>query len=178
VRAVDVKRKLDSLAENMKKLQIKETTHIDWNCLTCEERVLFEKVNEIREEYGCLPPDAVLKENDALFSKAFELIMRRVVDLFQEATKAICMVSTRDEAFFDLVFTMRILWFIHEMRRHAEQNRKEEELYDRYKRSEDFEKAWKEYKDKREDKTTLWSPESFERFIQPAFGGMRRKRGN
>lgn len=40
---------------------------------------------------------------------------------------------------------------------------------------EDFEKAWKEYEENIEDKTALWSPQSFENFIQPLFDGMVRK---
>ena len=70
---------------------------------------------------------------------------------------------------------MRIYWFIHEIGRHAEKNRKEEELSERYEKFEDFEKAWKEYEENIKDKTTLWSPKSFENFIQPLLNGIQRK---
>ena len=42
---------------------------------------------------------------------------------------------------------------------------------------EDFEKAWKEYEENIEDKTALWSPKSFENFIQPLFDRKLRKHG-
>ena len=178
MKPADITRKLDTIAENMKTLRIKGTTRIDWNCLTHEERTLFEKVNELKEEYSPhYPPDDVLEENHALFVKGIELIMRRALDLFQEATKATCMMPTKDDTFFDLIFNIRIFWFLHEIGRHAEQNRKEEELSERYERFEDFEKAWKEYEDNIEDKTALWSPESFENFIQPLFDDTLRKHG-
>ena len=101
--------------------------------------------------------------------------MRRAMDLFQEVIKATCMMSPKDDAFFDLIFFTRIYWFIYEIGRHAEKNRKEEELYEKYEKNEDFEKAWKEFEENIKDKTTLWSPKSFENFIQPLFDRKLRK---
>jgi len=176
MKPADMTRRIDAIAESMKTLRVKGTTRIDWNCLTREERTLFEKVNELKEEYlPNYPPDCVLEENHALFVKGIELIMRRAIDLFQEATKAICMVSTQDETGFDLIFNLRIFWFLHEISRHSEKMRKEEELSEKYERFEDFQQAWKEYMETLEDKTALWSRESFENFIQPLFDRMLRK---
>ena len=175
MKTADMTRRIDAVADNMKTLRIKGTTQIDWNCLTHEERTLFEKVWELKEEYlPNHPPDNVLEENHALFVKGIELIMRRAIDLFQEATKATCITTTKDETFFDLIFSLRIYWFLHEIGRHAEKNRKEEELFEQYKLVEDFEKAWKEYAENIDDKTPLWSPQSFDNFIQPLLKGMLR----
>jgi hypothetical protein len=176
VKSLDITRKLDAIAENVKEFKIKGTTRIDWYCLTERERLLFDKVNEIKEEYWPhFPPDDVLEENHALFVKGIEIIVRRTIDLFQEVVKTLYLKTTRDDPFIDLIFTMRLCWFLHEIERHAEQIQKEEELFDKFGDTDDFDKAWKEYEEKREDKTALWSQESFERFIQPLFEKKRRR---
>jgi hypothetical protein len=78
VRSLDIKRKLNAIAENLKDLQIRETTRIDWHCLTQRERLLFDKIREIQEEYSPqTPPDDVLEENHALFVKGIETMARR-----------------------------------------------------------------------------------------------------
>jgi len=178
VKSLDMARKLNTIAENLKDLQIKKTTRIDWHCLTQRERVLFDKVNEIKDEYWPqLPPDDVLQENHALFVKGIEIMMRRAIDLFQNVVKTSYITSTEDDPLLDFIFTTRLYWFLHEMQRHAEQIRREEELSEKYEKIEDFEKAWKEYEEKREDKTDFWSQESFERFMEPLFERMRRRHG-
>jgi len=172
-------RKLNTIAENMKDIQIKDTTRIDWYCLTERERVLFDKISEIKDEYWPqLPPDDVLRENHALFVKGIEIIMRRTIDLFQNVVKTAYSMDTRDDRIFDFIFTTRLFWFLHEIRRHTEQTCREEELFEKYEKIEDFKRAWKEYEEKREDKTPLWSRESFARFIQPLFNRKHRNRGN
>ena len=102
MKIADLTKRVDELDESLKTLRIKGTTRIDWNCLTHEERTLFDKIHEIKDEYSPhYPPDDVLKENHDLFVKGIELIMRRAMDLFQEAIKATCMTSPKDETFFD-----------------------------------------------------------------------------
>jgi|GEM_PF-6509604 len=173
----DIKRKLDTIEESLKTLRIKGTTRIDWNCLTSQERALFGKVNELKEEYAPFsPPDDVLAENHGLFVKGFELVMRRAIDFFRNATVAYCMVDD-DDGFFELVYTLRVYWFLYEMRRQFERNRKEDELLDRYEDDEEFEQAHKEYVESLEDKTALWSRESFEKFSRPVFDACFRKKG-
>ena len=56
--------------------------------------------------------------------------------------------------------------------------RKEEELFGKYKKFEDFQRAWKEYEETLEDKTPLWSLQSFENYIQPLFHKLFRKPRN
>ena len=176
MKSLDITRKLNTIAENMKDLQIKGTTRIDWLCLSERERVLFERVMEIKDKYWPqLPPDDVLEENHALFVKGIEIVVRRAIDLFQNAVKVLC--KAEDDVFFDFIFNLRLYWFLHEMDRHIGQTRKEEELFDKFGDTNDFEKAWKEYKEKLEDKTALWSQESFKRFIQPLFERTRRRHG-
>ena len=179
MKTLDMTRRLNAVAENLKDLEIKDTTRIDWRCLTQGERLLFEKITEIKEEYWPqVPPDNVLEENHALFVKGIEIIVRRTLDLFQSVVKTSYLTSTRDDPLIDFIFTTRLYWFLHEMHRHAERIGKEGELYERYEKFEDFERAWKDYEEKLEDKTALWSKESFERFVQPLFERMYRSHGN
>ena len=177
MKVFDVARRLDAVAENLKDLEIKGTTRIDWNCLTERERLLFDRINEIREEYGSNPPGDVLQENHALFNKGVEILARRALDLFRTVMLTLYVTDAQDDPMVDFIFTTRLFWFLHEMRRHADQMRKEEELYEKHGDSEDFERAWKEHKEKLEDKTALWSQESFKGFIQPLFERTRSKRG-
>ena len=123
------------------------------------------------------PPDNVLEENHALFIKGIELIIRRAIDLFQEATKACCMVDAQNETFFELVYNLRVYWFLYEMGRHFERNRMEEELIIKYEDDEEFKQAYNKYFESLEDKTALWSPESFESFTRPFFDASLRKKG-
>lgn len=177
MKIVDLERRIDAVEESMETLRIKGTTRIDWNCLTSQERVLFEKVSELTEEYSPrYPPDDVLEENHDLLIKAIELLIRRGIDLFQEATKAYCLVDAESETFFDLVFGLRVYWFLHEMFRHFERNRKEEELLAKCENEEKFEHAYDEYLETLEDKTSLWSSESFEKFTSPIFDSSLKKR--
>lgn len=179
MKIADLTRRVDELSEGMKALRVKGT-RVDWNCLTSQERVLFERVWEIKDEYlPYNPPDDVLAKNHDLFIKGIELLTRRAIDLFQEATKAYCLVDADkdNESFFDLVFTLRIYWFLHEMSRHFERNRKEEELLKKYEDSKKFGQVYNDWLETMADKTALWSPESFEQFIQPLFdAGLRQKR--
>lgn len=83
MRARELDWKLRQLAEKMEDVPIAGTTRIDWNCLTERERMLFDRVCEIRDKYApSPPPDDVLAENFELFVKGIQLFMRRAVDLF------------------------------------------------------------------------------------------------
>jgi hypothetical protein len=178
VKILDMTRRLDAIADNLKDLRIEGTTRIDWNCLTERERLLFDRIVEIQDEYKPhLPPDDVLQENHALFNKGIEIIARRTIDLFRTVMKTLYITNAQEDSLVDFIFTARLFWFLHEVKRQTEQMRKEEELYEKHEGSEDFERAWKEYKDRLEDKTALWSSESFERFIHPLFERTRTKGG-
>jgi len=170
-------RRLDALAANMTDLQIEGTTRIDWRCLTERERLLFDRIREIKEEYGSDPPADVLQENHALFNKGIEILARRAIDLFRTVMATLYVTNIQEDSIINFIFTTRLFWLLHEMRRHAEQIRKEEELYEKHGASEDLERAWKEYTAKLENQTALWSQESFARFIQPLFKKAYAKRG-
>lgn len=177
MKTLDIHRKLDTIDDSLKTLRIKGSTRLDWNCLTSQERALYEKVNALKEEYAPqYPPDDVLQENHALFIKGIELFMRRAIDLFQEATRAYCMVDDQNEWFFDFIFNLRVYWFLYEMCRHSEMNRIETELLTKYEDNEEFEKAHQEYVQALEDKTSLWSKESFENFTSPFFDALHKKK--
>ena len=169
-------RRLDALAANMTDLQIEGTTRIDWHCLTERERLLFDRILKIKEEYGRDPPADVLQTHHALFNKGIEILARRAIDLFRTVMTTMHTTKGREDPLIDFIFTTRLFWLLREMRRHTDQMRKEEELFEEHGDSEDFEKAWKEHKEKLEDKTALWSQESFARFIQPLFEKARTKR--
>jgi hypothetical protein len=178
VKIAELTKRVDELGESLKTLRIKGTTKIDWNCLTSEEQALFDKVYKLKAEYSPYsPPDDVLAANNDLFIKGIELLLRRALDLFQEAAKAYCCVGEGDEGFFEFIFNMRIFWFLHELGRHCEKDRKEKELLAKHEDDEEFERAYDEFLETVEDKTRLWSPESFERFIKPFFDSRLKKRG-
>jgi len=177
VKIVEMARRLDAIAANMTALQIEGTTRIDWHCLTERERLLFERILEIKEEYGRDPPEDVLQANHALFNKGIEILARRAIDLFRTVMTTMYETNRREDPLIDFIFTTRLFWFLHEMRRHADQMRKEEALFEEHGDSEAFERAWKEHTAKLEDQTALWSPESFQRFIQPLLAKARTKRG-
>ena len=174
----DLSKRVDELEEDLKTLRIKGTTRIDWNCLTSEEQALFDYIREYKEKYApYTPPDDVLEENHHLVLKAMEVLLRRALDLFQEMVKGYCIVDEDEEPFFEWVFTARIFWFIHELGRHCEKDRKEMEIYQKYETEEELGRAYDEYLETVEDKTPLWSPESFDNFLKPFFESQRKKRG-
>jgi len=49
MKTANIERKIGSIEESLKPLRIKGTTRIDWNCLTSQERALFDKVIELRK---------------------------------------------------------------------------------------------------------------------------------
>jgi hypothetical protein len=178
MKSADVRRRVDAVSESLKTLRIKGTTKIDWNCLTSEEQALFDKVYKLKAEYSPYsPPDDVLAANHGLFLKGMEFILRRALDLFQEAAKAYCCVAKGDEVFFEFIFNVRIFWFLHELGRQCEKSRNEMELVEKYETDEELGRAYDEYLETVEDKTRLWSPESFERFTKPFFDSRLNKRG-
>ncbi len=174
----DLGRRVDGLEESMKTLRVEGNTRIDWNSFTSKEQTLFEHIRELKDKYAPYnPPDDVLEENHHLFLKGLEILFRCALELFQEASKAYCIVDEDDEAYFRFVFNFRIFWFIHELGRQCKNNRKERELGEKYKKDDELERACDEYFETVEDKTPLWSPESFDNFLKPFFNSSSKKRG-
>jgi len=171
-------RRINGLEESMKTLRVEGNTRIDWNCFTSEEQILFEHIRELKDKYAPYhPPDDVLEANHDLFLKGLEILFRRALELFQEAAKAYCIVDEEDEAYFKFVFTFRIFWFIYELGRQCKKNRKEMELVEKYEDDDELGRAYDKYLESIEDKTPLWSPESFDNFIKPFFDSRVTKRG-
>jgi hypothetical protein len=178
VKVADLTRRVDELDESLKTLRVKGTTRIDWGCFTSGEQALFEHIRELKDEYAPYnPPDDVLEANHHLFLKGLEIYFRRAFELFQEASKAYCIVDEADETYFKFAFTFRIFWFIHELGRQCKKNRRDRELCEKYEDDDEFERAYDEYLETVEDKTPLWSPESFENFLKPFFDSRMKKRG-
>jgi len=55
VKSLDMARKLNRIAENMKEPETEGTTRIDWHCLTERERLLFDKMHAWDKETS-IPP--------------------------------------------------------------------------------------------------------------------------
>jgi hypothetical protein len=177
VKVSELGRRVNGLEESMKTLRVEGNTRIDWGCFTSEEQALFEHVRELKDKYAPYnPPDDVLEANHDLFLKGLEILFRRALELFQEAAKVYCIVDEDDEAFFKFAFTFRIFWFIHELGRQCEKNRKEIQILQNYETEEELGRAYDEYLETVEDKTPLWSPESFENFIKPFFDSRSKRR--
>lgn len=166
--------KIDRLEGNMKDIKIEGTTRIAWSCLTEREKMLLEKVNQIldRQRYGPPLSDDEIKENLPILLKHWELLTRRIIDLFQQHMKEHFRFRFDDgeDAETDFIFTLRFWWFLNEMRRHTDQVHEERELSKKY--PDDFDafcKAYNEWEKTRENQTPLWTRESFERFVEPMF---------
>lgn len=173
----EIGKRVDGLEESLKTLRVEGNTRIDWNCFTFEEQTLFEHIRELKEKYAPYnPPDDVLEANHHLFLKGLEIFFRRALDLFQEATKAYCIIDEDDEAYFKFAFNFRIFWFIHELGRQCKKNRKERELVEKYEDDDELGRAYDKYLETVDDKTPLWSPESFENFLKPFFDSRLKKR--
>ncbi len=104
------------------------STRIDWQCLSGHERMLFEKLEKLSEEYGNrfedIPKD-VLAENLEAISKGAEVIFRRVYDLFFTAME----VYTGDDKFTKWIFLVRFNAFLETTLNIVEMRKREEKFY-------------------------------------------------
>lgn len=158
----------------MKGLKIEGTTRIAWSCLTEQEKILLEKVDQIleRQRNGPPPSDEEIIEQLPMLLKHWELQTRRIIDLFLQHMKGYFQFGFADggDSMINLIFILRFGWFLSEMRRHADNMMTESELTKKY--PDDFEafcKAWDEYEKTLENKTQVWTRESFEKFLEPLF---------
>jgi hypothetical protein len=132
--------------------------------------------------------NALTLEQRDILSKAGDYFFQRASDLFLSAMQ----IEVGDNALVRYGLMGRLMWFVHEMKRYALQcstedkiherlsakypsNNEEEDLvyaadYDR-----EYDVAWKEFEDSKEDKTALWSQESFEHFYDMFLKGSVEK---
>jgi hypothetical protein len=89
VKITDLSSRVDGLEDSLKTLCVEGNTRIDWKCFTSGEQALFEYIRELKDKYAPYnPPEDVLEENHQLLLKGLEILFRRALELFQEASKA------------------------------------------------------------------------------------------
>ena len=87
-----INRKIGHLALELND-SAKSETRIDINCLTEPERKLFDRVQQIIDEYApAIPPKDVIEKNADLWYKGLEIFGRRVTKLFVEIVPCIVLL--------------------------------------------------------------------------------------
>jgi len=75
-------KRIDNLSKKINDPDPKEIIHIDFKSFSDAERILFQKVNEIEEEWLKTGDEEILIKNAELLLKPSEVIFRRVTDLY------------------------------------------------------------------------------------------------
>lgn len=84
---------------------VKSDTRIDINCLTEAERKLFDKVQEIMDNYApAAPPQDVIEKNADLWYKGLEIFGRRATELFVEVVPDSFCCDELEKWYFKLYF--------------------------------------------------------------------------
>jgi hypothetical protein len=94
---------MHDLSERLKAVP-SDVVRIDVDSFSEPEKQLFNKIWEIQEEYGSSPPGDVLEENLEFFIKAYEVIFRRVLELFLFAVPKAFGWDEIEEWYFKLHF--------------------------------------------------------------------------
>ena len=115
------------------------STRIAWECLSGRERELFEKLEDLRAEYGDsferMPRD-VLAENSETLNKGVDMVLRRVFDLFLTAMTALL----GDDKLCEWIFVARFRAFLTSTLNIVEMRRREDSFYDKV--QEKYEDNW------------------------------------
>jgi hypothetical protein len=83
----------------------KSVTRIDINCLTEQERKLFDRVQEIIDKYApASPPQDFIEKNADLWYKGLEIFGKRAVELFVEVVPASFCCDEIEEWYFKVYF--------------------------------------------------------------------------
>jgi hypothetical protein len=99
-----LKRRVNSLSQDLTD-PVKTETRIDFNCLTAPERQLFERVQEIIDEYApASPPQDVIEKNADLWYKGLEIFARRATELFVDVMPASLCCDELEEWYFKMYF--------------------------------------------------------------------------
>jgi hypothetical protein len=105
------------------------STRIAWECLSTRERELFERLEELRREYGYgferIPKD-VLADNCETLNKAVEILLRRVFDLFFTAMTPFL----GEDELYEWIFMARFHAFLVTTLNIVEMRRREDAFYD------------------------------------------------
>ena len=157
-----VSRKLGELENCVLEPIVPGSTKISMYDIPESEQKLFEKFEQIAERFN--PEDELSPELCRICETAAFRIHRRILDLFESHFSLYWKCRHEDDPIKWLFFTLRLHWFIYEMGRHMKQMEVEEDISRKHKRWKNYEKAWKEYEASLEDKTPLWTRESFKKF--------------
>jgi len=97
-------RRIDGLSEEIAEPTQAET-RIDINCLSQPERQLFERIDEIIDEYKpASPPKDVIEKTADLWNKGLEIFARRTMELFVDIMPASLCCDELEEWYFKLYF--------------------------------------------------------------------------
>ena len=84
---------------------VKTETRLDFSCLSEPERALFNRVQEILDEYApSSPPQDVIVKNADLWNKGLEIFGRRAMELFVEIIPASFCCDELEEWYFKIYF--------------------------------------------------------------------------
>ena len=75
-------KRIDNLSKKINDPDPKEIIHIDFKSFSDAERILFQKVNEIEEEWRKTGDEQILLKNAELLLKPSEVIFRCVTELY------------------------------------------------------------------------------------------------
>ena len=75
-------KRIDNLSKKINDTNPEEIIHIDFKSFSDAERILFQKVNEIYEEFRKTGDEEILLKNAELLLKPSEVIFRRITDLY------------------------------------------------------------------------------------------------
>jgi len=108
----------------------KGSTKIVWECLSGRERKLFERLEELRREYGesfeRMPRD-VLAENFETLNKGIDMLLRRVFDHFFSAMAPFL----GEDKLYQWIFMARFHAFLITTLNIVEMRRREDAFYDK-----------------------------------------------
>jgi len=104
------------------------STRITWECLSGRERKLFERLEELRREYGnsfeAMPKD-VLEENRETLNKGAEILVNRAFDLFFTAMTPFL----GEDKLYEWIFMARFHAFLASTMNIIEMLRREDAFY-------------------------------------------------
>jgi hypothetical protein len=97
-------RRVKGLSEDIAD-SVKTETRLDFSCLSEPERALFNRVQEILDEYApSSPPQDVIEKNGDLWNKGLEIFARRAMELFVNVMPASLCCDELEEWYFKLYF--------------------------------------------------------------------------
>ncbi len=82
LKAWKIDRRVDILSGKLNDAPQRNVIHVDFDSFSEEERMLFQKVDEIEEEFLRTKNEEILEKNADLILKNYEIILKRVTELY------------------------------------------------------------------------------------------------